>query len=765
MKIQIRKVVSIFLAVLFVFYSSTIVFAKNKITHKEFVETKTNSVTTTTNIQDSTNNDFIIAAKQSTIVGDYNNAYIDVLVSENTHLNANRKISNVVAYASIDKPVSVHIADRGVYNVSGGIFRIPLYTLDTDEDVTVPINVTLKYDIETTTEITTSTTNEDSDIIVIDKKEGTLKGTKSDINRDDAIDKKTYESKEMTTTIYVVHLAKKGPKNSMIEVEKFEVQPNGFVVPGSEFELVFSIRNPGDAPANNVKLSLEGLDAKGINMAKGLSTVDTTTLNPGDSRIIRYYMKIPASAKGGQYPLTLKYSFTGKNEKGQETHAPIEGSYTLSVDVKQADMAPSSIIFDKIKFPTGRLGKNQPVNLTFSLKNIGTKNAQNLKISAVSTDVEGLVPVSGSSAIVPKLAPGQVAEYSFDFKTANAVSTKTYPIEITVEYIDDAIGEEPHKIVQVVGVNGVDWFAESQKYKDAPKTTPILIIEKYDFNPEVIFAGTQFTMKLDIRNTNSSKSIKNIKISLTSDVMQSADQSAPTATASVFTPVQSSNTFFIDHIPPGEKIEKTITMTTSHDTAAKTYTLTANLEYEDGQANPYKSSEIIGITVVQDSKLSIGEISLEPEYYMGTPGSLNVEFYNTGKVTLSNFMVEMEGDGVVADMPTYYKGNFPSGTTDSFSINITPESPEAKGGKLIFSYEDTTGEKHTIEKEFRIKVSETDPNAFNEFEQFPMEPEKTTNWKLIIGGIAGVAAVIGGVLFLRRRKKKKEEEDLFLDEN
>lgn len=375
------------------------------------------------------------------------------------------------------------------------------------------------------------------------------------------------------------------------------------------------------------------------------------------------------------------------------------------------------------------------------------------------------MPVSGSTAVVPNLKPGQVADYSFNFKTANAVSTKTYPIEITVEYIDDAIGEEPHKIVQVVGVNGVDWFAESQKYKDAPKTTPILIIEKYDFTPEVIFAGTQFAMKLDIRNTNSSKSIKNVKISLTSDVMQSADQNAPTATASVFTPIQSSNTFFIDHIPPGEKIEKAITMTTSHDTAAKTYTLTANLEYEDGQANPYKSSEIIGITVVQDSKLSIGEITLEPEYYVGTPGSLNIEFYNTGKVTLSNFMVELEGEGIVADMPTYYKGNFPSGTTDSYSVNITPESPEAKGGKLIFSYEDTTGEKHTIEKEFKIKVNEMDPNAFNEFEQFPMEPEKKTNLPLIIGGIAVLAAAVGGVIFYRKRKKKKEEEDLYLDEN
>lgn len=750
MKNQIRKTVSILLVLIMILNLSEGVFAVDV---EPTTPTNTQSVTTTTGMD--SGNDFIIRALQSTIVGDYNEAYIDISISSNTTMDT----ENLVAYAKINNPFTVHIANDGVFRLgnNGGQFRVPLYTLDSNEDKTIPIEITLKYDISTekTSETKVTTTpivNGEED----EKNQNVNSTTVPNIGT---------ESKEMTTTIYVVHRARKVPKNSMIEVEKFEILPNGYVVPGSEFELVFSIKNPGDAPASNVKLSLDGLDAKGINMAKGLSTVDTTTLNPGDARLIRYYLKIPASAKGGQYPLTLKYTFNGKNEKGEDTTSPVEGSYTFSVDVKQADMAPSSIIFERIDFPTGRLGKNQPVKVSFSLKNIGTKNAQNIKISAISKDVEGLLPVSGSNAIVASLKPGQVANYSFDFKTANAVSTKTYPVEITVEYIDDAIGEEPHKIVQVVGVNGVDWYAEQQKYKDLPKSTPILIIEKYDFNPEVIFAGTQFTMKLDIRNTSSSKSIKNIKISLTSDVAQSADQGAPAQTASVFTPVQSSNTFFIDHIPAGEKIEKAITMTTSHDTAAKTYTLTANLEYEDGQANPYKSSEIIGITVVQDSKLSIGEVNIDPEYFVGTPGSLNVEFYNTGKVTLSNFMVELEGDGIAADMPTYYKGNFPSGSTDSYTVNITPESPEAKSGKLVFSYEDTTGEKHTIEKDFKINVSDFDPMAQGGFEEIPMEPPKTTNWPVIIGGGLALLAGAGGAVLYRRRKKKKEEEDLSLDED
>lgn len=765
MKIQIKKIIFYLIAVTILFSSNSVAFAASGF--KSEVNIKNiDTTTTTTNITDSTNNDFTVSARQSTIVGDYNKAYIDVLVTENKHLNADRNIENIKAYVSIENPISVHIANDGVFSLRGpnDSFRIPLYTIDTDEDRTIPINIKLKYDVETTPSI--STTIEDpinEKKKEIDFKDKTSTTTITTGSRTDSSTNKTYESKELTTTIYVTHLAKQFPKNSMIEVEKFEILPNNNITPGSEFEVAFTLKNPGDAPANNVKLSLEGLDAKGINMARGLSTVDTTTLNPGDIRLISYSLKIPASARGGQYPLSLKYSFTGKNPKGEDTQAPITGEYTFSIDVKQADMAPSTLIFDRVDFPTGRLGKNESVKISFSLKNIGTKNAQNIKISAISQDVEGLMPVSGSNAIVPALKPGQVESYTFEFKTANAISTKTYPVEITVEYLDDASGEEAHKITQIVGINGVDWFAEAQKLKDGPKSTPILIIEKYEFNPELIFAGTQFTMKMDIRNTHSSKTIKNIKISMTSDIKQSADQSAPSATASVFTPVQSSNTFYIDHIAPGEVIEKTVTMTTAHDTAAKTYTLTANLEYEDSQANPYKSEEIIGIPIVQDSKLSIGEIHLDPEYYLGTPGSLNVEFYNTGKVTLSNFMVEFEGESLMVDMPTYYKGNFPSGTSDSYSITITPESLDAKDGMLIFSYEDTTGEKHTIEKDFKITVNEMNPMDFA-YEELPLEPPKTANWPLRIGIAIAALGFTGGV-FYKLRKKKKEEEDLFLDED
>lgn len=700
--------------------------------------------------------DLIISAEQSTLAGDFNYRYVDVNI-ELRNKDTQSEYTNIVANAKITDPKTVTINGSGVYNNIADLgfnkgnkagFRIDVSTLDTKEDVTVPIEVTIKYDIL--------------------KKAYKRNPNNGEILKDnDGIRTVEYlgtETREQTTTIYVIHRAEKLASNSALEISKVDIHPNGYVVPGSNFSLVFTVKNVGDAEAKNIKATLEGMDPKGINIAQGLATKDITILKPGEETTLIYDMKIPASAKGGMYPLTLKYDFNGKNAKGNETTSPISGTYALSVDVNQADRDPSALIFEKISFPTGRLGKNQNVPVTFTLKNVGTKNAQNVKITAISQDVEGLTPVSASTAIVEKILPGQSADYQFDFKTTNSVATKSYPVEITVEYTDKAVSEEPHKITQIVGVNGVDWRAEAEKDKDLPTSTPILIIEKYSFDPELIYAGTQFKMDLVIRNT-SDKAIKNIKIALSSDAAQSSTEGKPATQASVFTPVQSSNTFFIDSIPAGQKVDKQITMTTGHDTAANTYTLTADVTYEDSQAKQYTSKEIIGVTVVQDSKFSIGEVVLDPTFFVGMPGNISVDFYNTGKVTLSNFMVEFESDDEMSvDMPTYYKGNFPSGTTDTYSATLTVNSPEAKKGKLIFSYEDTTGQSHTMEKEFEVTVEDM-PMPDEDMGEMPMEPEGSSKKPIIIGSLIGLLALgIGAVLF-KKHKKKKEEEDLKIDED
>ena len=70
------------------------------------------------------------------------------------------------------------------------------------------------------------------------------------------------------------------------------------------------------------------------------------------------------------------------------------------------------------------------------------------------------------------------------------------------------------------------------------------------------------------------------------------------------------------------------------DAAAKTHVITANFEYEDGSGEAYTATELIGIPVVQQSRLEVGELVYMPHASVGEYASVSVEFYNTGKTPL-----------------------------------------------------------------------------------------------------------------------------------
>ncbi len=230
-----------------------------------------------------------------------------------------------------------------------------------------------------------------------------------------------------------------------------------------------------------------------------------------------------------------------------------------------------------------------------------------------------------------------------------------------MEYEDEFNQDEEYKhtVNQYVGMNVVN----KSKDGDSTKGKPKLIIDKYSFEPQLVKAGENFKMNLSFYNTNSTKTVKNIKIFLTAE--PGSNDSENKGNTSAFTPVDSSNTFYIDSIPPKGRVHKTITMFAIPDAIAKTHTITANFEYEDNDGNELKDIELIGVPVVQQSKLDVGEINFYPEAFVGQSSPISLEFYNTGKVTLYNTMVKLEGD-FQTENGQYYVGNFSSGSSDFF---------------------------------------------------------------------------------------------------
>lgn len=556
-----------------------------------------------------------------------------------------------------------------------------------------------------------------------------------------------------------------GSKNkAQLKINRVDVLPEANVVPGSYVAFGYEIENISDVLAKNVELNISGLAAAGLSVRGGTTTQKVKAIEAGKKIYLYYEMNVAKTAKFGSYEIKTDLSYESEFNK-----EPIKEETTAFINIGGDASQDSQLIIQDLKFPSATLGVNKTFDVSFKIRNQGQSVAKRIRASAKSDDPSGVVSRTVSDILVRDLAPGEEETVSYKFFTTKGGSTKNYPINIKIEYLDDFTeSKEPKTVEQIVGVflNNPENVGDG---KDAKKSTPKLIIDRYEFEPKLPLAGNEFEMNLSFYNTNAKKAVKNIKIDLTSQDTSKSDSN--TAGSSVFTPVDSSNTFYIGRIAPSGKVEKTIKMFVVPDATAKTYNITANFEYEDDENNEYKSSENIGVPVYQESKLDIDPINYQTNAMVGDNIPITANFYNTGKVTLYNFKVTLTADNATVNNGTYYIGNFNSGGQDVYEGSIMPNEPGEIKGKLKFTYEDSTGEVKEKEEDINITVEEAppvDPNAGPDGMPMPDGAMGEAPWYkkplFIIPVALVILGAIGFVVF-KKLKNKKKEKDLKIDED
>lgn len=552
---------------------------------------------------------------------------------------------------------------------------------------------------------------------------------------------------------------------AQLKINRVDVLPEANIVPGSYVALGYEIENISDVLAKNIDLNISLPADTGLAVRGGTTTQKVKAIEPGKKTYVYYEMNVGKTAKFGSYEIKTSLSYESEFNK-----EPIKEETSAFINIGGDASQNSQLIIQDLKFPAATLGVNKTFDVSFKIRNQGQSVAKSIRASAKSDDPSGVVSRTVSDILVRDLAPGEEETVSYKFFTTKGGSTKNYPINIKIEYLDDFTdSKEPKTVEQIVGVflNNPESIGDG---KDAKKSTPKLIIDRYEFTPKLPLAGNEFEMNLSFYNTNAKKAVKNIKIDLTSQ--DTTDSNSNTSGSSVFTPVDSSNTFYIGRIAPNGKVEKTIKMFVVPDATAKTYTITANFEYEDDENNEYKSSENIGVPVYQESKLDIDPINYQTNAFVGDNIPITANFYNTGKVTLYNFKVTLTADNATINNGTYYIGNFNSGGQDIYEGSIMPNEPGEVKAQLKFTYEDSTGEVKEQIEDINITVDEAPP----------MDPELGPDGMPMPDGNMAVdvpwyknplfyiptalvlLGAIGFVIF-KKIKNKNKEKDLKIDED
>lgn len=505
------------------------------------------------------------------------------------------------------------------------------------------------------------------------------------------------------------------------------------VRPGEDFQLDITLENEGTLTAKNVSVTLLGLKNDGFSSIGASNKIIRSNIYGHDTSTLTYNLSASKKIEAGANNLKIKvdYSDASGTARSEEIEffIPVQGSDSQSIVELKNIVSPDTTLFP---------GSNALI--AFDVINTGTEDAKNVKVT-VTADKE-IIPRTQNTIIIPTLKKNDPKNLQFQLFVSDDAVTKNYPVAINIEYDVSASGTTTKQTVsQYVGL-----YVENK----SGKTVPRLIIDKYSIEPKTINAGQDFTLSLSILNTSKSAKIQNVKVSIASD-------------DGTFTTVDS-NSFYIDSISPKSRVQKKIVLSSKPDATAKQYMLSINYEYEDDKGTAYTNKDTIGIPLQQTQRLTIGELNISSEAFVGNPIPVNVSFYNMGKSTLYNLMIKLEGKFKV-EGSSYFVGNFEPGKTDSFDGTIIPDAPGTISGSVLFTYEDAAGKAYEVRKEISANVTE-----------MPMPPEpgmdgqppvdgsekKIPLWAYIAGGVVGLALIVIIVLVIRKRIKARKE--LMFDE-
>lgn len=563
----------------------------------------------------------------------------------------------------------------------------------------------------------------------------------------------------MTTDSDGKEITYKTGANPLWTIDNIEILNEPAV--GEQFNIAITARNmgSGDALMPIIQFTEDEKKLKNFSVLGGGDTYDPKLdkVKSGESYVFNVTLVVDANAReigGDGYKLNAilkSYNW----DIGQATR-PFTTSKQFYVSPKYALSTPSFVVRD-VKFSPAVTDATTKTTATFYVENVSDSKARNVKVSllgkALNDKGDRNIKVAdlSNNKLIGDIRGGDLFQVSYDLEL-NA-GRKDNEMTMTVDYTGSEKAQE-----MVVNL--------PLPLTSAGGKVPRVIINKYTVSPSKAYAGSHVTLNLYVENTNA-KEVRNVQISLKVPTNESSN-STVVSSGTVFSPVDSSNTFYIDRIAGKSVAQKEITMYVDSNAAAKTYVVPVSITYESLDGDAYEAEDNVNIPVGQESQIDIITHSVAKDATVGSPAEYSIEFVNAGKVAVTNLKAEIKGESPVFENQVYYIGNFDVGATDTFSGSFIPDTVGELSGNIVLSYTTTDNEDVVMEYPFTVNVEEMvipdiDPNDPG------MEPNDDGNNFLdtLKGHIKDIIfiviiAVLAGIIIRDKRKKKADEE--LLDE-
>lgn len=537
------------------------------------------------------------------------------------------------------------------------------------------------------------------------------------------------------------------------------------VLVGQDFDIDVTVKNMGTGSGMFPELRFtEESDKKDLThftvvggTEAGVYDTMLTEVKGGETKTFTVTMKVKADTKelpeGSKYRLNCTIASSnwqlGDNKRYNATK-----SFDLDVVYSLSD---PSFVVESVTFDPAVTNDTKDTTATITLKNVSDTKANNVVVTLQGTAMGGNTTTNekGDRNITVKDLTSTKQLY-------NVKGKQKVKVEYKLELDED---RENNEMKLTINYDGLETPQEQILNMPLPLKEnkngkePKVIIQRYNVEPSKVLAGNYVTLNLFVENTNSSP-VNNVSIRL--DVSTETSSTSGTVSGStVFSPVDSSNTFYIERIEGKTTAMKTVNMYVDPNATAKTYIVPVQIKYESTDGTKLENTDNVNIPVTQASKIEVISSNIPTAGNVGEPMNISMEFVNVGKVNLTNFKVRMEGEIPGKEENVYYLGTFNAGESNEYTATIIPEEEGTLSGTIQMSYIDADNQ--TVSMEIPLN-SEIGP-AIDYGDNLPVEPmpepglldKLKQHWVPIL---LGVVIIVQAIVLIRIKRKAKAEEEL-----
>ena len=384
-------------------------------------------------------------------------------------------------------------------------------------------------------------------------------------------------------------------------------------------------------------------------------------------------------------------------------------------------------------------GKVSKISVTLTNKH-KTETVKNIKVTFSASD-GSVLPTKLDSVHIDSVEPQKTYVWAFGITTSETAASGNHAVTISMQYETkdgQILSSSDNITLKVIG--------KEAKEEKIEESAPKLMVTGYELDNEYITPGEKTLLKITVKNTHASRSVSNIKFSLSEESGEITPSGMGTA--------------HVKNISAGGTYVWEVEITASHTVSVGEHRFNVSAEYEDSNYRSYSSSDTLRLNVRQIAKLKYDSAILPKKVVQGDNQTVTINLMNTGKSTVYNCTIDFDIEHLQSGGSTF-AGNIEPAQSSVATANLRVDSNfegEIKG-KITISYEDDYGEVYTETVDVSTVIEKkVEQLAIKE------EPEKNNSlwWLFVIIGLAVGGGIGFGVPWLINDKKQRKEDDLRL---